>query len=158
MLLPRNEFPVFPMASCHIISTHCSSSHNITAPQHAFLTDSGTKIHKNEKFPWRCATWVRQFTVFLENMVVCQWRLWNYQWHAKCTQCAAHIPLHISVTFMQVWGKRVYLKAIYSKTGGKLQARYIKVAHAECLLTLFIPNIKMLVFVFHLHKTMGLPK
>jgi hypothetical protein len=33
---------------------------------------------------------------------------------------------------MQVRGKRVYLKAIYCKTGGKLQARYIKVAHPEC--------------------------
>jgi hypothetical protein len=146
MLLPRNIFPVFPMASGHIISTH------------TFLTDSGTKIHKNEKFPWRCATWVRQFTAFLENLIVCPWRLQNYQWHVKCTRYDAHIPLHISLTFVQVWGKGVYLKAIYCKTGGKLQARYIKVAHPGCQLTLFIMNIKMLVFVFHLHKTMDLLK
>jgi hypothetical protein len=33
---------------------------------------------------------------------------------------------------MQVQGIGVYLKAVYCKTGGKLQGRYIKIAHTEC--------------------------
>jgi hypothetical protein len=96
--------------------------------------------------------------VCLKHVTVCQAILQNYQWHVKCTRSAIHIPLHISLTLMQVLGKRVYLNVIYCKTGGKLQARYIKVAHPECQLTPFILNIIMLVFVFHLHKTTDLPK
>lgn len=71
------------------------------------------------------------YTVLGKFGSICQWSVQNYQSHVKCITCTPHIPLHISLTFMQVWGITVYLKAIYCNTGGQLQAVDIKVTHPQ---------------------------